>query len=48
MRAPALHQLFAIGYNSCIDVAKATRRGVVVDGATSVAEHALAMVLVAL
>jgi D-3-phosphoglycerate dehydrogenase / 2-oxoglutarate reductase len=39
-----------IGYNSCIDVAEATRRGVVVAytpdyGATSVAEHALAMML---
>jgi D-3-phosphoglycerate dehydrogenase len=39
-----------IGYNSCIDVAEATRRGVVVAytpdyGATSVAEHALAMIL---
>jgi D-3-phosphoglycerate dehydrogenase len=39
-----------IGYNSCIDVAEATRRGVTVAytpdyGATSVAEHALAMIL---
>src|SRR5262245_39394763 len=39
-----------IGYNSCIDVAEATRRGVLVaytpdSGATSVAEHALAMIL---
>jgi D-3-phosphoglycerate dehydrogenase len=39
-----------IGYNSCIDVAEATRRGVAVAytpdyGATSVAEHALAMIL---
>src|SRR5688500_20248737 len=39
-----------IGYNSCIDVAEATRRGVAVAytpdyGATSVAEHALAMTL---
>jgi phosphoglycerate dehydrogenase-like enzyme len=39
-----------IGYNSCIDVAEATRRGVAVAytpdyGATSVAEHALAMLL---
>src|ERR1700752_4938617 len=39
-----------IGYNSCIDVAEATRRGVQVAytpdyGATSVAEHALAMIL---
>jgi phosphoglycerate dehydrogenase-like enzyme len=39
-----------IGYNSCIDVAEATRRGVDVAytpdyGATSVAEHALAMIL---
>jgi len=39
-----------IGYNSCIDVAEATRRDVVVAytpdyGATSVAEHALAMIL---
>jgi D-3-phosphoglycerate dehydrogenase len=39
-----------IGYASCIDVAEATRRGVVVAntpdyGATSVAEHALAMIL---
>ena len=39
-----------IGYNSCIDVAEATRRGVKVAytpdyGATSVAEHALAMML---
>ena len=39
-----------IGYNSCIDVAEATRRGVAVAytpdyGATSVAEHALAMML---
>src|SRR4029434_3364147 len=39
-----------IGYNSCIDVAEATRRGVLVAytpdyGATSVAEHALAMIL---
>lgn len=39
-----------IGYNSCIDVAEATRRGIAVAytphyGATSVAEHALAMTL---
>ena len=39
-----------IGYNSCIDVAEATRRGIDVAytpdyGATSVAEHALAMIL---
>jgi phosphoglycerate dehydrogenase-like enzyme len=39
-----------IGYTSCIDVAEATRRGVVIAytpdyGATSVAEHALAMIL---
>jgi D-3-phosphoglycerate dehydrogenase / 2-oxoglutarate reductase len=39
-----------IGYNSCIDVAEATRRRVAVAytpdyGATSVAEHALAMLL---
>jgi D-3-phosphoglycerate dehydrogenase / 2-oxoglutarate reductase len=39
-----------IGYGSCIDVAEATRRGVAVAytpdyGATSVAEHALAMML---
>jgi D-3-phosphoglycerate dehydrogenase / 2-oxoglutarate reductase len=39
-----------IGYNSCIDVAEATRRGVAIAytpdyGATSVAEHALAMML---
>jgi phosphoglycerate dehydrogenase-like enzyme len=39
-----------IGYASCIDVAEATRRGVAIAytpdyGATSVAEHALAMVL---
>jgi phosphoglycerate dehydrogenase-like enzyme len=39
-----------IGYNSCIDVAEATRRSVAVAytpdyGATSVAEHALAMIL---
>jgi D-3-phosphoglycerate dehydrogenase / 2-oxoglutarate reductase len=39
-----------IGYGSCIDVAEATRRGVTVAytpdyGATSVAEHALAMML---
>ncbi len=39
-----------IGYASCIDVAAATRRGVLIAntpdyGATSVAEHALAMVL---
>src|SRR6185503_1648577 len=39
-----------IGYNSCIDVAEATRRGIGVAytpdyGATSVAEHALAMLL---
>src|SRR2546427_9865762 len=39
-----------IGYNSCIDVAEATRRGIAVAytpdyGATSVAEHALAMLL---
>jgi D-3-phosphoglycerate dehydrogenase / 2-oxoglutarate reductase len=39
-----------IGYNSCIDVAEATRRRVAVAytpdyGATSVAEHALAMIL---
>jgi D-3-phosphoglycerate dehydrogenase len=39
-----------IGYNSCIDVAEATRRGMAVAytpdyGATSVAEHALAMIL---
>src|SRR5688500_13586550 len=39
-----------IGYNSCIDVSEATRRGVAVAytpdyGATSVAEHALAMIL---
>ena len=39
-----------IGYNSCIDVAEATRRGVAVAytpdyGATSVAEHALGMML---
>src|SRR2546428_6451901 len=39
-----------IGYNSCIDVAEATRRGVAVAytpdyGATLVAEHALAMIL---
>jgi D-3-phosphoglycerate dehydrogenase len=39
-----------IGYGSCIDVAEATRRGVAIAytpdyGATSVAEHALAMML---
>jgi D-3-phosphoglycerate dehydrogenase len=39
-----------IGYASCIDVAEATRRGVAIAytpdyGATSVAEHALAMLL---
>ena len=39
-----------IGYASCIDVAEATRRGIAVAytpdyGATSVAEHALAMIL---
>jgi D-3-phosphoglycerate dehydrogenase len=39
-----------IGYNSCIDVAEATRRKIAVAytpdyGATSVAEHALAMML---
>jgi D-3-phosphoglycerate dehydrogenase len=39
-----------IGYASCIDVAEATRRGVAIAytpdyGATSVAEHALAMIL---
>lgn len=39
-----------IGYSSCIDVAEATRRGVAVAytpdyGATSVAEHALAMIM---
>ena len=39
-----------IGYGSCIDVEEATRRGVAVAytpdyGATSVAEHALAMIL---
>src|SRR5260370_6083088 len=39
-----------IGYNSCIDVAEATRRGMAVAytpdyGASSVAEHALAMIL---
>ena len=39
-----------IGYASCIDVAEATRRGVVIAytpdyGATSVAEHALALIL---
>jgi phosphoglycerate dehydrogenase-like enzyme len=39
-----------IGYASCIDVAEATRRGVAIAytpdyGATSVAEHALAMML---
>ena len=39
-----------IGYGSCIDVAEATRRGIAVAytpdyGATSVAEHALAMML---
>src|SRR5215470_5894102 len=39
-----------IGYASCIDVAEATRRGVAVAytpdyGATSVAEHALAMIM---
>src|SRR5262245_56915703 len=39
-----------VGYASCIDVAEATRRGVTVAytpdyGATSVAEHALAMIL---
>jgi phosphoglycerate dehydrogenase-like enzyme len=39
-----------IGYASCIDVAEATRRGVTIAytpdyGATSVAEHALAMIL---
>ena len=39
-----------IGYNSCIDVTEATRRGIDVAytpdyGATSVAEHALAMIL---
>jgi D-3-phosphoglycerate dehydrogenase len=39
-----------IGYASCIDVAEATRRGVTIAytpdyGATSVAEHALAMLL---
>jgi len=39
-----------IGYNSCIDVAEATRLGIDVAytpdyGATSVAEHALAMIL---
>jgi len=41
-----------IGYASCIDVAEATRRGVVIAntpdyGATSVAEHCLAMILAA-
>ena len=41
-----------IGYASCIDVDEATRRGVVIAytpdyGATSVAEHALAMILAA-
>jgi len=39
-----------IGYASCVDVAEATRRGVVVTytpdyGATSVAEHALGLIL---
>src|SRR5919108_5151236 len=39
-----------IGYNSCIDVAEATRRGIAIAytpdyGATSVAEHTLAMML---
>lgn len=39
-----------IGYRSCIDVDEATRRGVVITytpdyGATSVAEHALALIL---
>jgi D-3-phosphoglycerate dehydrogenase len=39
-----------IGYGSCVDVAEATRRGIAVAftpdyGATSVAEHALAMML---
>jgi len=39
-----------IGYKSCIDAAEATRRGIVIAntpdyGATSVAEHALAMML---
>src|SRR5207248_7737519 len=39
-----------IGYGTCIDVAEATRRGIAVAytpdyGATSVAEHALAMIL---
>ena len=39
-----------IGYGTCIDVAEATRRGIVVAytpdyGAVSVAEHALAMIL---
>ncbi len=39
-----------IGYASCIDVAEATRRGIAIAytpdyGATSVAEHALAMIL---
>jgi phosphoglycerate dehydrogenase-like enzyme len=39
-----------IGYGSCIDVAEATRRGIAIAytpdyGATSVAEHALAMIL---
>jgi phosphoglycerate dehydrogenase-like enzyme len=39
-----------IGYGSCIDVGEATRRGIAVAytpdyGATSVAEHALAMIL---
>src|SRR5205085_12246461 len=49
---PSLHfvSFLGIGYNSCIDVAEATRRGVAVAytpdyGATSVAEHALAMIL---
>ena len=41
-----------IGYSSCIDVQEATRRGVVIAntpdyGATSVAEHCLAMILAA-
>src|SRR5438132_10477173 len=45
-----LISFLGIGYNSFIDVAEATRRGIAVAytpdyGATSVAEHALAMML---
>jgi phosphoglycerate dehydrogenase-like enzyme len=45
-----LISFLGIGYGSCIDVGEATRRGIAVAytpdyGATSVAEHALAMIL---